>query len=207
MRLFVALPLPGEARDALSDLQTGLRVGRQVGADQFHVTLAFFAEVAPQQLADLDAALEEIRAWPFDVAFSGVDIFGGSKPRLVAAMVRPSPELETLHRAVQGAARLAGLGHALAEIDRRTGRTGRGIRRGRCRCRGGRRLFGNRLSLGRSVGLGRRGFRGGLGRSGVQLGGFGASGFGCGLGGSSLALGGLGQLARGADVSGLSLCS
>ena len=109
MRLFVALPLPEEARDALSDLQTGLRVGRQVGADQFHVTLAFFAEVAPQQLADLDAALEEIRAWPFDVAFSGVDIFGGSKPRLVAAMVRPSPELETLHRAVQGAARLAGL--------------------------------------------------------------------------------------------------
>lgn len=109
MRLFVAIPLPDHARDALSELQSGLRVGRQVDPDQFHITLAFLPEVAPQACADLDAALEEITAWPFDVAFSGVDIFGGTRPRLLAAMVRPSPELDTLHRAVQGAARQAGL--------------------------------------------------------------------------------------------------
>ncbi|WP_323764689.1 RNA 2',3'-cyclic phosphodiesterase [Marinovum sp.] len=109
MRLFVAVPVPEAARDAFSDLQSGLRVGRQVASDQFHITLAFFPEVPPQALAELDAGFEEIRAWPFDVAFTGVDIFGGARPRLLAAMVRPSPELDTVHRAVHGAARLAGL--------------------------------------------------------------------------------------------------
>ncbi|MGY3436915.1 MULTISPECIES: RNA 2',3'-cyclic phosphodiesterase [unclassified Marinovum] len=109
MRLFVALPLPEPLCDDLGDLQTGLHVGRLVPLDQMHVTLAFFAEVTEQQLDDLDAVLGDLDIWPFDVDFVGLDLFGGTKPRLLAAMIRPTPELDHLHRAVQSAARAAGL--------------------------------------------------------------------------------------------------
>lgn len=109
MRLFIALPVPEEVQDALSPLQDGLAVGRAVAPEQMHITLDFFAEVDPQALPDLNDALEDIRAYPFDVDFAGLDIFGGTKPRLLAAMVRPSPELDSLHRAVHSAARAAGL--------------------------------------------------------------------------------------------------
>ncbi len=109
MRVFVALPVPEEAQDRLSDLTESLYAGRKVDPDQMHVTLAFFAGVAAQPLSDLHEALQEIRAYPFDLTFSGLDIFGGPRPRLLAAMIRPTPELDTLHRAVGSAARAAGL--------------------------------------------------------------------------------------------------
>lgn len=109
MRVFIALPIPVDVQDQLEALQEGLAVGRPVAAEQMHITLAFFAEVAPQSLSDLNDALEDIRAYPFEVAFSGLDVFGGSKPRLLAEMVRASPELDHLHRTVQSAARRAGL--------------------------------------------------------------------------------------------------
>jgi len=109
MRVFIALPLPFDVQDQLEALQDGLSVGRPVAAEQMHITLAFFADVAPQPLSDLNDALEDVRAYTFDVEFSGLDVFGGAKPRLLAEMVRPSPELDHLHRAVQSAARRAGL--------------------------------------------------------------------------------------------------
>lgn len=109
MRIFLALPLPETLCDALSDLQSGLRIGHPVAWEHFHITLAFFAEVSPQALADLDAALAELRVWPFDLEFAGLDVFGGARPRLLAALLRPTPELDHLQRAVLGAARQAGL--------------------------------------------------------------------------------------------------
>lgn len=109
MRVFIALPLPVEVQNQLEALQDGLPVGRPVAAEQMHITLAFFADVAPQPLSDLNDALEDIRADPFEIGFSGLDVFGGAKPRLLAEMVRPSPELEHLHRAVRSSARRAGL--------------------------------------------------------------------------------------------------
>lgn len=109
MRVFIALPLPVEVQDHLAALQEGLTVGRPVEMEQMHITLAFLADVAAQPLSDLNDALEEIRAYPFEIGFCGLDVFGGDKPRLLAEMVRPSPELDHLHRAVASAARSAGL--------------------------------------------------------------------------------------------------
>lgn len=109
MRVFIALPLPVDVQDHLAALQDGLPVGRPVAAEQMHITLAFLADVAPQPLSDLNDALEEIRAYPFEIGFTGLDVFGGAKPRRLVEMVRPSPELDHLHRAVGSAARRAGL--------------------------------------------------------------------------------------------------
>ncbi|MCJ7872090.1 RNA 2',3'-cyclic phosphodiesterase [Phaeobacter sp. J2-8] len=109
MRLFVALPIADAVCDHLGGLQDQLRAGHHVALHQMHITLGFFADVAPGMLADLDAALDDIRAWPFDVTFAGLDLFGSTKPRLLVAAVHLSPELAQIHRAVHAAARLAGL--------------------------------------------------------------------------------------------------
>ena len=61
MRLFVAAEVPVEMREALAETSATLRGcvrGRFVGADSFHVTLAFLGEVAAARAGDASAALE-----------------------------------------------------------------------------------------------------------------------------------------------------
>lgn len=109
MRVFIALPVPDDVQDQLAEMQQDLDAGRHVEMDQMHITLAFWADLSPQDTGELADALDTIRACPLDIAFTGLDVFGGGKPRLLAAMVRLTPELDQLHRAVRSAARMAGL--------------------------------------------------------------------------------------------------
>jgi 2'-5' RNA ligase len=88
LRLFYAVPIPGEARAKVGDLID--RVQKSVGdgtarirwvrVDGLHLTLRFLGPIAARLRPDLEAAADTVAraAAPFDVALSG----GGAFPSL-----------------------------------------------------------------------------------------------------------------------------
>lgn len=108
IRLFAALPTPEPIRDRLEMLQQGLP-GRLSPRENLHVTLAFYGKMGEAQAADLHAALLAVRSPAFDFWLDGAGAFGGARPRLIYAAVRPDPALEALHEKVAQAGRAAGL--------------------------------------------------------------------------------------------------
>ena len=109
MRAFVAIPLPDETIAALERLQDDLRDGTLVAPENFHVTLSFLDEQPQHVLQALHDALTEIEIPQFQLTLKGVDIFGGSKPRLLWAGVTPSDQLSQLRTQVRKAAAIAGI--------------------------------------------------------------------------------------------------
>lgn len=102
IRLFVALPLPEDTREALSDLAGGIPGARWTPPENYHLTLRFIGEVEPWRAEEVDEALAAIRARPFDLALAGVGTFekGG---RVSALWV--------------GAERSEALGHLQAKVE------------------------------------------------------------------------------------------
>ncbi|WP_051337306.1 RNA 2',3'-cyclic phosphodiesterase [Leisingera daeponensis] len=109
MRAFVGLPLPDAALDALERLQEPLTVGRHVPAENMHLTLAFLDDQPEAVLEALHQLLAEISAPPVQLAFRGLDTFGGKLPRVLAAQVQKTPELSHLRERVRSACRSAGI--------------------------------------------------------------------------------------------------
>jgi RNA 2',3'-cyclic 3'-phosphodiesterase len=80
MRLFVALEIPSETRDALAALIEQLRIkcpsARWVRPDAMHITLKFIGHTADENLAPISAALAKIRSpLPIDMQFRGLGFF------------------------------------------------------------------------------------------------------------------------------------
>lgn len=109
MRIFVAIDLPEAARHALEILQDDLPVGRPMAPETFHLTLSFLDEQPSHVVSAVHEELATIRFDPFPLILSGLDTFGGGKPKLLWAGVAPQPALSALHRKVRGAAARAGL--------------------------------------------------------------------------------------------------
>lgn len=109
MRLFAAFGFEPEIRDRLVGLQKGLPEGRLTPWENLHLSLAFFDEVDGAVAADLHSALDGIKARAFDIMLENVDAFGGSRPRLLYADVRPEPGLSHLRNKIAQAARDAGV--------------------------------------------------------------------------------------------------
>ena len=109
IRSFIALPLPEGVRDALTDLQDDLQVGRLVAHENFHITLAYLDKQTPQTLERVHEILEQMRIAPFEVALRGVDVFGGRAPRVVWSGVAPSEPLTHLRDKVRRAAMRGGV--------------------------------------------------------------------------------------------------
>lgn len=84
MRLFVAAELPSVLVEALAETSASLRAsvrGRYVGADSFHVTLAFLGEVSASRLGSLEAALDEacLGHGAFEVSLGELGSFGRAR--------------------------------------------------------------------------------------------------------------------------------
>ncbi len=108
IRAFVAIRPPDAIIDRLTSLQAGAP-GRVSPPENLHLTLAFLGEVPAPLLSDADASLEQISAPRFPVTLDGVDLFGGSKPRLIYADVAAQPALMALQAKVAQTLRDAGV--------------------------------------------------------------------------------------------------
>jgi len=117
MRMFVAL-LPPES--VLEDLEEFLGPRREAGShlrwtaqDQWHLTLAFMADVAPRHLDDLVERLGRaaVRRTPFDLALAGGGAFPNparAKVLYAAVATEEREELERLAVGARAAANKAG---------------------------------------------------------------------------------------------------
>jgi 2'-5' RNA ligase len=75
MRLFVALDLPWEVKEQLSDISFNLDGARWVPTDNFHLTLRFIGEASRLQAEEIDLALATLRGRSFTFSLSGLGWF------------------------------------------------------------------------------------------------------------------------------------
>ncbi len=114
MRLFVAVPLPPDAQEAVSDVFRGFReLGwpvRWVPEADLHLTLKFFGEVAPTRLETIVEMLGFCvdGMGPLDMTVTGGGVFPHrSHPRVIRLDLDGPPELELLQdRIERGGVRL-----------------------------------------------------------------------------------------------------
>jgi RNA 2',3'-cyclic 3'-phosphodiesterase len=109
-RLFIAIRLPVDVREALIDTMEALDGARWQDDEQLHLTLRFIGEVERPVANDLAAGLASI-AWPsFNLALEGVSHFERKgSPTAIWARVLPTSELNGLRLKVERACELAGL--------------------------------------------------------------------------------------------------
>ena len=90
LRLFLAIELPGEVRDALSRLQhelqrRGLEKLRWVRPEGIHLTLKFLGSTPTEKVPAIEDAVTEavIDAAPHELVLGNLGTFGGSRPRVL----------------------------------------------------------------------------------------------------------------------------
>jgi len=87
MRVFIAIDLPQDVRDALGALQRDLKSvtdsARWVAPDAIHLTLKFIGEIPEQRTEEIDGALVGLTWKPFTVTVAGIGFFPGNRsPRV-----------------------------------------------------------------------------------------------------------------------------
>jgi 2'-5' RNA ligase len=108
-RLFSAVEIPRSIAERLIMFRSGLSGARWIDPENYHMTLRFIGDVDGATARDFMHALGKIEMPPFELRLSGLDSFGGKKPRTLFADLAPSRELEMLQHATERAAREAGL--------------------------------------------------------------------------------------------------
>lgn len=109
IRAFLGLEVPEAVASTLEGATLGLRIGRLVPRENFHLTMAFLGEHPEPVIEDVHHALDGLRAHAVDVDITGLGMFGGARPRSLFADVAPSAALTALRRKVRQAARGAGV--------------------------------------------------------------------------------------------------
>ena len=75
IRLFVALALPAAIKAQLALLSGGIPGAKWVPPENYHLTLRFIGEVESWRAEEVDEALANIRARPFELSLRGVGLF------------------------------------------------------------------------------------------------------------------------------------
>ena len=110
IRLFAAIPIPGEIGEGLARRQQGVAGARWSPLENLHITLRFVGAVSENKADDLDAELSVIGGAAFDLTLQGVGVFAeGPEPRALWAGVADSASLRRLAARCETAARRAGL--------------------------------------------------------------------------------------------------
>ena len=106
MRLFVAIEIPGEIRNALAAFVKELRAvaprAKWVRAENLHITLKFLGETEPGKVSAVEKVLGGIRnAQPVALEFRGLGFFPNEKrPRVFWAGMEASTNLKVLAEAI-----------------------------------------------------------------------------------------------------------
>ena len=95
MRCFLALPLPDVTCEVLADLAHALPMGRPVPEENLHLTLAFLDEVTQADLERLHEVLDDLSAPPVSLTLSGLELFGGKSPALMAILASGAEALQS----------------------------------------------------------------------------------------------------------------
>lgn len=95
-RLFTGLEIPAEVGASLSTLRGGLPGARWIEPANYHVTLRFIGDIDDMTAREIVLLLGGVKRRPFDVSLTGLDAFGGNKPRAVFAAVQPVQALVEL---------------------------------------------------------------------------------------------------------------
>jgi len=110
MRLFVSVDLPDDLVEAVAAVQDELRPAsglRFVDPEQAHVTVKFLGDVAAEDLATVEAAVERgverAEVEPFEVTYGGLGVFPSLEYVSVVwlGVERGGDELRRLHEAVE----------------------------------------------------------------------------------------------------------
>lgn len=109
MRLFTAITVPESLHSQLRLLQGGLRGASWRPAENFHITLQFFGEVADTDFPALAEALDQIAFDPIYIRVAGMGTFGRKAPFAVWAAIDGGDALPQLAADCAHAARRAGL--------------------------------------------------------------------------------------------------
>jgi len=110
-RLFVAIDVPEFMQETLAALDPQIRGVRWVGAEQMHLTLGFFGDVAEDIDLELRERLSAIGFGAFFLPIVGLGTFPSKGPPKVIwiGVSRGHPHLFQIHKRVQEAALGAGL--------------------------------------------------------------------------------------------------
>ena len=108
-RLFAGLELPEEQRQRLALIKGPLPGAKWVSPADMHLTLRFAGDVDNHVADEFAGFMSEIALEPFEVRVTGLGTFGGREPRVIHAEVEGGLALQHLQRAVDRAARAAGV--------------------------------------------------------------------------------------------------
>ena len=101
-RLFVALELPELLKEAIGEIQVGLRDARWLDEEGLHLTLAFIGEVDGAAGRRIEEALSRVEAPSLEVELHGLGHFPlRGSPRVLWTGAFPAAELASLAAAVR----------------------------------------------------------------------------------------------------------
>jgi 2'-5' RNA ligase len=95
-RLFTGIEIPSQVAEGLAMLRGGLPGARWVEPENYHLTLRFIGDVDEATAHEVGGVLGRVRRRGFEVVLSGLDQFGGHKPRAVFAAANGSAALVEL---------------------------------------------------------------------------------------------------------------
>jgi RNA 2',3'-cyclic 3'-phosphodiesterase len=108
LRLFVGIGFPPELKLQLSLLRSGVPGAKWVDPGNLHLTLRFIGEADESAAADINDALDRLRARCFTLQLAGTGVFG-EKPRSLWVGVERNQELVTLRDKIEQALIRTGL--------------------------------------------------------------------------------------------------
>jgi 2'-5' RNA ligase len=108
-RLFTAIEIPEQVRLRLSLMRAPIAGAKWVQPEDMHITLRFAGDIDRHTADDLADLLAEVSVPEFTLTISGAGAYGGRDPRVLWAGVQAGPEIDSLYRASERAARAVGL--------------------------------------------------------------------------------------------------
>ena len=108
MRLFIAIDLPNNVMESLSELQEKLKenMGEEdrisfVKTDNIHLTLKFLGEVKEDKIESIKERLRSVKYNKFKLSISEIGVFPDNKPiRVIWVGVKEEEQLFELHKLI-----------------------------------------------------------------------------------------------------------